>query len=243
MIRQNQDVIQGLCSPAFLKPFGAEQRGPGPGPGPAPACTARGPTEPCDRDVTPPSLCLAPQQPRNTRLLHPKGAAGSWCLRAAASCLWGGAQHPSGMCFLAGLAMEPLAIQTLPCPSCPTLLSNQTPAPSRSQRDGRHQAKHLCTPHPCRTDSSRDLLPLIFSLPSPQTRAPTGDLFYWLFIATVMARVRTVSSAQTNTAEFSILLLIITAQKLAMETRRKRGCSGRDGEGHPQCPQESPQWL
>lgn len=106
---------------------------------------------------------------------------------------------------------EPQAIQTLPCPSCPTLLSNQTPASSRSQGDGRYQAKHLHIPHPCRTDSSWDLLPLIFSLPSPQTRAPTGDLFYWLFIATVMASVRTVSSAQMNTAEFSILLLVITA--------------------------------
>lgn len=103
MIRQNQDVIRGLCSPAFLKPFGAEQRGPAPAP--APARTARGPAEPCDSDVTPPSTCLAPQQPRNTRLLQSKGAAGSWCLRAAASCLWGGAQHPSGMCFLPGLAM------------------------------------------------------------------------------------------------------------------------------------------
>lgn len=111
------------------------------------------------------------------------------------------------------------------------------PPAHREMADSRQS---ISVPHVlAKQDSSWDLLHLIFCLPSPQTQDPTGDLFYWLFIATVMASVFT----NEHSTEFSILLLVMTAQKLAMGTRRKGGCSGRDGKQHPQCSQESPQWL
>lgn len=94
MIRQNQDLIWGLCSLAFLKSSGAQQRHP------APARTALGQHSPVRAMSHPP-----PRAAQEHTAAPPQGSFWLLVPQGCCTCLWGGAQHPSGMCFLAGLAM------------------------------------------------------------------------------------------------------------------------------------------